>query len=89
MKEQTPLQRLLSEIVEEIAVTDTLSTEQAKYYRIGLNYGKKLSESLLPEERKVIESACQTGFYCGNDIAKGLTPEYKSSVEYYETKFKQ
>lgn len=47
----------------------------------------KLIELLEKEKQQIID-ACQCGFYCGNDIANKIKPQFRTSKDYYNNTFK-
>lgn len=57
MKEQTPLERLISQLEKEIAFIRDDDAKEDRLHRQGLRVAKELAETYLPEERKVIEEA--------------------------------
>jgi predicted RNA-binding protein associated with RNAse of E/G family len=74
-KKQTAVQWLLQQIENNLAIGyDSITKQQY--------------EQALQMEREQIEEAHQNGFYCGNDIAHSIKPEYNSSKDYYTQTFK-
>ena len=47
-----------------------------------------LRNQMLQKEKQQIIDACQCGFYCGNDIANKIKPQFRTSKDYYNNTYK-
>lgn len=84
MKEQTPLQRLIEKLKIRCEINSKAGDELSFSRMVAYSNVIEIAESLLLEERKVIEEAWTDGnrqeHYDGTEM---------SASKYYETKFKQ
>ena len=95
MKEQTPLERLIQKMKDSVETEIWVVNNPAGYDERDVARAKRdynivskcivFAESLLPEERKVIEEAYEKGLH----EVHGESDSIMSGEQYFETKFKQ
>ena len=77
---QTPLERLIEKMKIRCEINSKAGDELSFSRMVAYSNVIEIAESLLPEERNIIESAWCDG---------ARDSEIKNEVEYYQTKFKQ
>lgn len=83
---QTAMQRLIKQLDLHIQTAyDRGNLMTVKAYE----HSRSLAHALLPEERKVIETAYKNGKTDQSLISNGIEPSRSNEVEYFTTKFKQ
>ena len=86
---QTPLERLIEKMKIRCEINSKAGDELSFSRMVAYSNVIEIAESLLPEERKVIETAYKNGKTDQSLISNGIEPSRSNEVEYFTTKFKQ